>query len=196
MVLLSRDYWQMANELADFIEHVEMSSRLDFNQYFIEHMDFPKENVMDIYREEVGEDVMRTIKVREVMTRNFPTVPSTMSVKEMSNLLRDTGHHGFPVLDEKGRLFGVATLADLERSLRSGNADLTVGDIATKEPFVAYTDQSLYEVLRATAEDYGRIPVVDRHNRSHLVGVLRRHDIMTAYRERLAQTTKAGQGLP
>jgi len=44
MVLLSKAYWQMANHLADFIEHVELSSRLDFNQYFIEHMDFPKEN--------------------------------------------------------------------------------------------------------------------------------------------------------
>ena len=44
MVLLSKAYWQMANHLADFIEHVELSSRLDFNQYFIEHMDFPEEN--------------------------------------------------------------------------------------------------------------------------------------------------------
>ncbi len=195
MVLLSKDYWQMANELSDFIEHVELSSRLDFNQHFIEQMDFPEENVLDIYREEVGDDVMRTIKVVEIMTRKFPTVPSTMAVKEMSNMLRDTGHHGFPVLDEKGRLFGVATLADIESSLQGG-ADLTVGDIATKEPFVAYADQSLYEVLRATAEDYGRIPVVDRHDRSHLVGVLRRHDIMSAYRKRLAQTGKAGKELP
>ena len=196
MVLLSKNYWDKANEVADFIEHVELSSQLGFNQYFIEQMDFPKENLLDIYREEVGEDVMRTIKVEEVMTRDFPTVPSTMSLEEMSNMLRDTGHHGFPVLDETGCLFGVATLADLEASLRSGKADLTVGDIATRELFVAYPHQSLYEVLGATAQDYGRIPVVDRHDRSRLLGVLRRHDIMTAYRERLAQTTKAGKGLP
>jgi uncharacterized 2Fe-2S/4Fe-4S cluster protein (DUF4445 family) len=45
MVLLSKDYWQTANELVDFIEHIELSSRLDFNNYFIEHMDFPRENV-------------------------------------------------------------------------------------------------------------------------------------------------------
>lgn len=41
MVLLSRDYWQMANNLSDFIEHIELSSRLDFNQYFVENLDFP-----------------------------------------------------------------------------------------------------------------------------------------------------------
>ena len=45
MVLLSRDYWHEANEMVDFIEHVELSSRLDFNQYFIEHLDFPRENI-------------------------------------------------------------------------------------------------------------------------------------------------------
>jgi uncharacterized 2Fe-2S/4Fe-4S cluster protein (DUF4445 family) len=42
MVLLSKNYWQLANELADFIEHVELSSHPHFNQYFIENMDFPK----------------------------------------------------------------------------------------------------------------------------------------------------------
>jgi uncharacterized 2Fe-2S/4Fe-4S cluster protein (DUF4445 family) len=45
MVLLSKDYWREANELVDFIEHVELSSRFDFNQYFIEHLDFPRENI-------------------------------------------------------------------------------------------------------------------------------------------------------
>ena len=45
MVLVSKDYWQRANELAHSIEHVELSHRHDFNQYFIEHMDFPKQNM-------------------------------------------------------------------------------------------------------------------------------------------------------
>ncbi len=45
MVLLSKDYWHLANELSDAIEHVELSSRLDFNQYFVENMNYPKENL-------------------------------------------------------------------------------------------------------------------------------------------------------
>jgi len=45
VVLLSKGYWRMANELADFIEHIELSSRLDFNQHFIEQIDFPEENL-------------------------------------------------------------------------------------------------------------------------------------------------------
>jgi len=192
MVLLSKDYWDKANEIADFIEHIELSSRLDFNQYFVEQMDFPRKRTLEIHREEVG-DVMKSIRVGEVMTRDFPTVSSTMAAEEIANLSRSTGHHGFPVLDEKGRLFGVVTLADLERSLRSGNADRPLGEIATQAPLVVYPDQTLYEVLQATPEDYGRIPVVDRQDKSRLLGVLRRHDIIRAYREGLVQAREAGE---
>ena len=45
MVLLARRYWQKAAELVQFIEHIELSYHSDFNQYFIEQMDFPKENL-------------------------------------------------------------------------------------------------------------------------------------------------------
>ncbi len=190
MVLLSTDYWPMANELAQSIEHIELSSRLDFNQYFIERIDFPIERELQIYHEEVG-DIMKTISVGEVMTPNFPTMSSTMPMKEINNLSRSTGHHGFPVLDEKGRLFGVVSLADLKRALQNGNADLPVSEYATRTPLVAYPDQSLYEVLQGSEEDYGRIPVVDRQDKGHLLGVLRRHDIIRAYRSSLVKTKTA-----
>ena len=42
MVLLSKRYWQMANDLVSFLDHVELSSRLDFNDRFVENMDFPR----------------------------------------------------------------------------------------------------------------------------------------------------------
>jgi uncharacterized 2Fe-2S/4Fe-4S cluster protein (DUF4445 family) len=186
IVLLSKDYWKMANLLAHSIEHVELSSRLDFNRHFIDQMDFPRDGEPDISLEEI-DDVMKIIRVEEVMTRDFPTISSTMAVKEISNMAHKTGHHGFPILDDDGHLFGVVTMADLERSIQSGNADRPVGEIATQSPLVAYPDQNLYEILQASEEDYGRIPVVDPQEPGHLLGVLRRHDIIKAYRSRVAQ---------
>lgn len=44
LVLLVKRYWQMATELVQFIEHIELSNRPDFNHYFVEHIDFPEEN--------------------------------------------------------------------------------------------------------------------------------------------------------
>lgn len=45
LALLSRRHWQMAKDLVNFIEHVELSCRPDFNEYFVEHLDFPEENI-------------------------------------------------------------------------------------------------------------------------------------------------------
>ena len=47
MVLLSRKYWRKADRLAHFIQHVELSSRRDFNEHFIDHMYFPKDNAWE-----------------------------------------------------------------------------------------------------------------------------------------------------
>jgi len=186
IVLLSKDYWQMANQLALSIEHVELSSRLDFNQHFIDQMDFPGDEEPGVSPEEI-EDVMKIIRVEEVMTRDFPTISSTMTLKEVTNLSRNTGHHGFPILDDEGHLFGVVTMADLERSIQSGNTDRLVGEVATQAPMVAYPGQNLYDVLQASEKDYGRIPAVDPEDPGHLLGVIRRHDIIRAYRSRVAQ---------
>ncbi|MFP3870029.1 MAG: ASKHA domain-containing protein [Syntrophobacteria bacterium] len=184
IVLLSKDHWRLANTLNSFIDHIELSSRLDFNEQFIEKMDFPQESLLDVRLETAG-NVLKQIRVEDVMTRNFPTVSPGMSVKELEQQLRSTGHHGFPVLEESGRLLGCVTIADLDRALQRGNEEATAGDIATRNPFLLYPDQTLHEVLQANKEDYGRLPVVDRKDRSRLLGVLRRHDIIRAYRTRV-----------
>jgi len=44
MVLLSKAYWNKANQLSRTIEHVELSTRTDFNKYFTSNLNFPEEN--------------------------------------------------------------------------------------------------------------------------------------------------------
>jgi CIC family chloride channel protein len=139
---------------------------------------------IDIGQEEVS-DVMRNIKAKEAMTTDFQTVPSTMKVKELLNLFQKTGSHGFPVVDEKDSLFGMVTLTDVERHLGEEENGLTVADIATRSPFVAYPDQSLERVLGATDDEYGRIPVVSENDGYHIIGLLNRQDIIKAYRRTL-----------
>jgi len=140
-------------------------------------------------------DVMRSITVGEAMTRDFPTVSPKMPVSELLSKASRTGHHGFPVVGEDGRLFGVVTLADVESATTSESDELRVEDIATKSPIVAYPDQSLYEaLLKLGAKDVGRIPVVDRNDRTRLLGVLRRHDIIRAYRKKLEESVRRDRG--
>jgi CIC family chloride channel protein len=136
---------------------------------------------IDIHRRGQA-DIMKTITVGEIMTRNFPTIPLKMPITELAEMLEETGHHGFPIVDEDGSFCGVVTLEDIEHTPTRDDPNLTVEDIAMRSPLTAYPDQTIYEVLaRFGGRDVGRIPVVDRQDNKKLLGVLRRHDIIRAY---------------
>ncbi len=125
---------------------------------------------------------MKSVTVAEIMTRNFPAVPPTMTVTDLVKKLRKSGHHGFPVVAENGDLVGCVTLTDVESAITGGGyEELTVDDISTKSVITAYPDQHIHDVLIKPGADVGRIPVVDRNDPKKLLGVLRRHDIVSAY---------------
>ena len=45
MALLSTRCWKKSTDIAQFVEHLELSSHPDFSRYFIEEMNFPSENL-------------------------------------------------------------------------------------------------------------------------------------------------------
>ena len=126
---------------------------------------------------------MRTVTVAEAMTKNFPSVLPTMSVSNLVTKLRQTGHHGFPVVDKEGKFVGMISLSDVETTMAKGDpTGLTVADIVPRTVIVAYPDQHLHEVLvRVGVQDIGKVPVVDRSNPERLLGVLRQQDVIRAY---------------
>jgi len=142
---------------------------------------------VDIHRRQEV-DVLSAIKVGSIMTPNFPSVPPSMPLPELLEKLHQSGHHGFPVVDHNGDLFGCVALQDVETAMsREKRTDLTTGDIANKSPIVAYPDQSIHDALaQLGGRDVGRIPVVDRRNPKKLLGVLRRHNVVDAYTRMLA----------
>ena len=136
---------------------------------------------IDIHRREAA-DLLGGVKVSEVMTRDFPRVLPSMPLSQLINELHESGHHGFPMVDESGSFVGVVTLEDVESALSRGDVDLVAADVATRSPIVAYPNQSIHDaVAQLGGRDVGRIPVVDRSNPKRLLGVLRRHDIVRAY---------------
>jgi CIC family chloride channel protein len=144
---------------------------------------------VDIEQEEVS-DIMRTITVGETMTRKPPTVPSDMPVKDFIQMSRKTSYHGFPVINNKDELVGMVTLSDIEKFIGQEENGLTIDDVATKSLFVAYPDQSLDKVLKGASDEYGYIPVVNRENAGELLGILRRRDVIKAYRNKVNKNIK------
>ena len=136
-------------------------------------------------------DLLEKVNVEEVMTHNFPTVAPEMTLAQLADRFAKSKHHGFPVVDKQGNLKGIVTLADVEAKLSSKNLELTVADIATTQLITAYPDETLHDVVhRLGSNEVGRIPVVDRKAPSHLIGVLRRYDIVKAYAKAISKLPK------
>ena len=129
-------------------------------------------------------DVMQGVLVGEAMSTRVDTVSADLSLVELEQIFAESHHHGFPVLDEHGELFGVVTLQDLGRAAEQGAlARRTVRDIATRSVLTVFPDEPMWVALkRLGTRDVGRLPVVDRRNPRRLVGLIRRSDIVRAYR--------------
>jgi CIC family chloride channel protein len=119
------------------------------------------------------------------MTRDYPTLSANMTVPQILRQFRQTGHRGFPVLDVDGNLIGVLTEAFFSHHLdTTTEKNLTAGDIVEKNPFVVFPDQRLDRLLEAIEESEARIPVVDRTDQKQLLGVIGRHELISAYRRK------------
>jgi len=136
-------------------------------------------------------DPLRRITVGTAMAIAVDTVPRTMTLRELINRIdsRDPhyAHQGFPVVDERGRLFGVVTRSDLAAATSSpieGDAislDDPIGRICTTDLTVTHPDATLADALLSMVRrKVGRLPVVTPGDERVLVGWLTRHDIFTA----------------
>lgn len=139
-------------------------------------------------------DILQSVRVGEVMTRNPVTVRVSTTIAELANVLSESHHHGISVLDDQGKLWGIVTLSDLDGNFEEElPRSTTVADIGTSWPYlkVAYPDESIGDALaRMAPRGLGRMPVVSRSDPYTLVGLVRRADIVTAYH--LGLTRRAG----
>ena len=128
-------------------------------------------------------DVMQGVLVQEAMTTRVDTVPTTMTLDRLRTEFTRTQHHGFPVIDDEGKLYGVVTVQDASRAIEAGMPpDTPVARFAERNLAVAYPDEPMADALnRLSVRDIGRLPVVSRRDPNLLLGAVRRSDILRAY---------------
>jgi CIC family chloride channel protein len=134
-------------------------------------------------------DLLESVPVAEAMSREFESVLTIMPLKTLAAEFERTHHHGFTVLNDQGKLYGIVSLGDLENAMLKPDFEkLTVGDIATTHALAtAYPDETISEALwRMGVRRIGRLPVVDRKDSGKVLGVLRRQDIIEAYEHAIA----------
>jgi CIC family chloride channel protein len=139
-------------------------------------------------------DILESVLVGEVMSREFAVVSTDDSLASFSALINQTHSHGAVILDVDGKFWGVITISDLEKAIsKKLKLDKTkVRQVATQRPYVliAYPDESIGQALyRMGPRGLGRLPVVSRDDPRRLLGLIRRQNIIRAYH--LALTRRA-----
>lgn len=130
-------------------------------------------------------DVMQGVEVREIMTTDTECVPPDLPLSKLAEVFAETHHHGLPVCDNGGNLVGIVSIQDLEKALSEpGLENRKVIDIATTDDLqVSYPQEPVWEALRRLSiRDVGRLPVLEGRDSRHLVGIIRRSDIVRAYK--------------
>lgn len=130
-------------------------------------------------------DIMQGVMVREVMTAEPVVVEKTAPLARLYQLFQETNYLGFPVVDEKGLLYGIVTLQDLEKALTTGDEplrELKVDDVAIVDPVTVYPDEPIWTAIQKMApRDLARLPVVSRSSDKTLIGLISRSNILRAY---------------
>lgn len=130
-------------------------------------------------------DIMQGVQVREVMNKNPVTINKNKPLAELYQQFQETNFLGFPVLDEDGKLWGIVTLQDLEKTLHQeafNLRELKVKDVAVIDPITVYDDEPIWSAIQKMApRDLARLPVVARNAEKKLLGLISRSDILRAY---------------
>lgn len=123
-------------------------------------------------------------RVRDFMTASVDTVQGNDKVQTVWNLLQQTDHHGFPVLNSRQRLIGIITETELRKALRNEGDTLQVKDVMASKLIVTYPDENLNRAFeKMMFHKISHLPVVSRTDTKKMVGFLTRTDIMHALRK-------------
>ncbi|MFQ6033269.1 MAG: chloride channel protein [Candidatus Bipolaricaulia bacterium] len=128
--------------------------------------------------QELEINVLKTRLVSDVMAREVETIPQDLPLREVRDKILETGHQGFPLVDEEGKLVGIITGRDVKEAINK-DKNLPAFAVAQRNLIVAYPDETLDLVWeRMGQHDIGRLPVVAREDPRRLVGFLTKGDLI------------------
>lgn len=121
--------------------------------------------------------ILEKVPVQKVMTRDIISVQPSMTVDELSKLMFEKKHMGYPVIDNND-LKGIVTFTDMHTTPQQERATVLVSDVMTKDVITISADADASEALKMiSTKNIGRILVTDNNS---IVGILSRTDLVRA----------------
>jgi len=137
-------------------------------------------------------NVLKSIYVKEVMSSNVETMPESLSIENMAEIISKSKYNSFPVINSKNKLTGIISFNDYSDALFNEDlANLVVAkDLATSDVVTVCSDEDLYTALeRISLKDFSTLPVVSPDDPAHLIGIVSRRDIIGAYEKAVIKKT-------
>ncbi len=142
-------------------------------------------------------NVLRGIRVEEVMQEEVTTVPFNMRLRPLLDLVSETTMHScIFVLDERERLTGYITYHEIRRLLfdvEALEAVLVAGDITNLDTRSVTPRDSLDVAMRLFAQkNQDELPVVDPDEPGRILGSIHRGDVVNTYNNEILKRDLLG----
>lgn len=133
-------------------------------------------------------DYLDQVEVGRIATKSVVTLAADRTLAEVRRWLDSdpagSRHQGYPVVDERGILLGVVTRRDISGATENGTTELR--NLIRRPPVYVYDTSTARDAAdHMVRHDIGRLPVVERKNPRHIVGIVTRSDILSVYQRRL-----------
>jgi chloride channel protein, CIC family len=134
-------------------------------------------------------DPMESLSVEDAMRTSITAFPAATTIGELRHTVDYSeggrGQRVYPVIDDQRHVVGVVTRGDLAAmvgDMDPAEADnLTLAELVTRAPVVAYPDEPLRIVVnRMASTTLTRFPVVKRGPEPELVGLIAIQDLLKA----------------
>jgi FOG: CBS domain len=115
--------------------------------------------------------------VRDIMTGEVLTVPPSMPITQLIELMFQSKHASYPVVDN-GTLVGLITFGNVHHVPADRRDDIMVGNVMTRNVEPAKPDDDASEAfIKLAQQKLGSIPVVQDGN---VVGIVTQKDVTSS----------------
>jgi chloride channel protein, CIC family len=121
--------------------------------------------------------LLKSLKVKDAMINNVPTVEPQSTVDEVANILMNYKIRAAQVVSD-GKLMGIVTQRDLMEAIFDKRSNMAVTQIMGSKLVLTYPEESLCDAMnKMVVSDIDHIPVVEINRPERLVGVLAIEDV-------------------
>lgn len=120
---------------------------------------------------------LEQLQVRDAMTSDLVVIPAEETPATALHLIRSHNFSTYPVIDREQRFLGLVTEARIRRSLAEDGKQ-SIGQLADQTTNVSPDYPLIRAVVRMTERNTRQLPVVNRLDETHLIGLLTMTDIV------------------